>query len=111
MLMQVSPDRVWLLGASTGRLPAVKQFLSVVPVGKEIAFIYLQHKDNQQVDILLRMIETKTEWPARHGNTRQLIETGTVTLVFLQYETRLCKWGLILRFDSPWQGQYARPLY
>ncbi len=53
------------------------------------------------------MIETKTEWPTRHGNTHQLIETGTVTLVFPQYETRLCKWGLILRFDSPWQGQYA----
>ena len=102
MLMQPSADRVWLLGASTGGLPAVKQFLSAVPVSREIAFIYVQHIDNQQVDILMRMIETQTGWPTRHATTGQLIEPGTVTLVSPQYETRLCKRGWMLRFNSPW---------
>ena len=50
MLMQQSADRVWLLGASTGGLPAVKQFLSAIPVSKEIAFIYVQHIDEDDRD-------------------------------------------------------------
>jgi chemosensory pili system protein ChpB (putative protein-glutamate methylesterase) len=73
----------------------------------KIVFIYVQHIDNQQVDILMRMIETQTGWPTRHATTGQLIEPGTVTLVSPRYETRLCKRGWMLRFNSPWQGQYA----
>ena len=61
---------VWLLGASTGGLQAVKEFLSKVPVSKDIAFVYVQHIAEQQIDTLLRMIEKQTGWPSPSGCNR-----------------------------------------
>ena len=98
---------VWLLGASTGGLQAVKEFLSKVPVSKDIAFVYVQHIAEQQIDTLLRMIEKQTGWPAHQAATGQLIKPGTVTVISPEFETRLSKQGWMLCFSSRWQGHYA----
>lgn len=99
--------KIWLLGASTGGLQAVRQFLSNVPVTSDLAFVYAQHIAGQQINTVLRMIETQTGWPARELSTGQFIRPGTVTVISPQYETRLSKQGWILRFASSWRGHYA----
>lgn len=98
---------IWLLGASTGGLQAVQQFLSKVPVSNEVAFIYVQHIAVEQIDTLLRLIESQTGWPARQAVTGQLIKPGSVTLISPKFETRLSKQGWMLRFNSRWSGHYA----
>ena len=108
---QLKTDRdstkVWLLGASTGGLHAVRQFLNHVPVRNDLAFIYAQHIDVQQLAVVVKMIEKHTEWPARVSATGQFLKPGTVTIISPEVETRLSKQGWILRFSSPWQGRYA----
>ena len=98
---------VWLLGASTGGLQAVKEFLSKVPVSRDIAFVYVQHIAEQQIDTLLRMIEKQTGWPTHQAVTGQFIKPGTVTVISPEFETRLSKQGWMLCFNSRWQGHYA----
>ena len=108
--MRQSPQRakrVWLLGASTGGLEVVVKFLSQVPANNEIAFIYAQHIDAQQIETLQRILANQTNWPVRLAATGQTIAGGTVTLVSPRFDTRLCKSGWLLCFDSPWQGQYG----
>jgi len=102
-----SAKRVWLLGASTGGLMAIREFLSHIPVRDNLAFVYVQHIAVQQVATLLNMIEKHTGWPAREPSTGQFIKPGTVTLISPQFETRVSRQGWVLRFASPWQGQYA----
>ena len=99
--------KVWLLGASTGGLQAVRQFLSLVPVTPDLAFVYAQHIPGQQVATLLKMIESDTGWPAREPSTGHFIRPGTVTLISPQFETRISRQGWILRFNSAWRGDYA----
>ena len=99
--------KVWLLGASAGGLPAIRQFLSGIAPRDDIAFVYAQHIAVQQMAILLNMIENHTGWPARVPTTGQLIKPGTVTVISPEFETRISKQGWVLRFASPWQGQYA----
>ncbi|MGB1808292.1 MAG: chemotaxis protein CheB [Porticoccaceae bacterium] len=105
-LPPIRAKRVWLLGASTGGLEAVVQFLSQVEVSDEIAFVYAQHIAEEQIKPLLRIIANQTHWPVRLAATGQTIVPGTVTVVSPKFDTRLCKSGWLLRFDSPWQGQY-----
>ncbi len=99
--------KVWLLGASAGGLPAIRQFLSRIAPRDDLAFVYAQHIAVQQMAVLLKMIETHTGWPARVPSTGQLIKPGTVTVISPEFETRISKQGRVLRFASPWQGQYA----
>jgi chemosensory pili system protein ChpB (putative protein-glutamate methylesterase) len=106
-MQPVSAKRIWLLGASTGGLQAVKQFLAKVPVTSDLAFVYAQHIAGEQMATLLRMIETKTGWPARELSTGQFIRPGTVTVISPKFETRVSKRGWALRFASPWPGHYA----
>ena len=96
-----------MLGASTGGLQAVRQFLSNVPVTSDLAFVYAQHIGGQQMATVLRMIETQAGWPAREPSTGQFIRPGAVTLISPQFETRVSRQGWILRFGSSWQGRYA----
>ncbi len=98
---------IWLLGASTGGLQAVKQFLSNVPVSDDVAFVYVQHIAAQQIETVLRMIKNQTGWPARQAATGHLLTSGSVTVISPQFETRLSKQGWMLRFNSRWQGHYA----
>lgn len=99
--------KVWLLGASAGGLQAIRGFLSRIAPRDDVAFVYAQHIAAQQMAILLKMIETHTGWPARLPTTGQLIKPGTVTVISPEFETRISKQGWVLRFASPWRGQYA----
>jgi len=72
---------VWLLGASTGGLQAIRQFLSQISPRDDLAFVYAQHIGVQQVGVLLKMIETHAGWPARVPSTGEFIKPGTVTVI------------------------------
>jgi len=106
-MQRLNAKKIWLLGASTGGLQAVRQFLSNIPVTSDLAFVYAQHIPGQQIATVLRMIETQTGWPAREPFTGQFIRPGTVTLISPQFETRVSREGWILRFASSWRGHYA----
>ncbi len=106
-MQPLTGKRIWLLGASTGGLQAVRQFLSGVPPSDDLAFVYAQHIPGQQIATVLRMIETQTGWPAREPSTGHFIRPGTVTVISPQFETRVSREGWILRFASPWRGYYA----
>lgn len=101
------PEKVWLLGASTGGLAAIRQFLSAIPVRNDLAFVYAQHIGVQQLPVVMKMIETHGGWPAHEPSTGQMIKPGTVTVISPQFETRFSKQGWLLRFSSPWRGHYA----
>jgi chemosensory pili system protein ChpB (putative protein-glutamate methylesterase) len=106
-MQPLTGKRIWLLGASTGGLQAVRQFLSSVPPSDDLAFVYAQHIPGQQIATVLRMIETQTGWSAREPSTGHFIRPGTVTVISPQFETRVSREGWILRFASPWRGHYA----
>lgn len=100
-------SNVWLLGASTGGLQAVTSFLRQIPRELDVAFVYVQHIDGQQLGTLRRIIEDGSRWPVREACTSNYIQAGTVTLIPPQHETRIGKQGQLLRFTSPWRDTYA----
>lgn len=101
------PDKVWLLGASTGGLHAVRDFLKLVPPDQNIGLVYAQHIDAPQMATLQRMIESQTSWSARVAATGEQIAAGRVTLIPPDSETRISDRGQWLRFTSGWHGRYA----
>lgn len=100
-------EKVWLLAASTGGLKAVRDFLFLVPKDVNVALVYVQHINMQQLYPLVRMVEKQAGWQADVGDNGNKLEYGKVTVISPQFETRVSKDGNMLRFTSPWDGVYS----
>lgn len=78
---QPLPQHIWLLGASTGGPAAVKAFLQSLPVGLPVAFVYVQHIDDQYAASLEEMITRHSAYPAYVVKAGDMLAQGKTAVV------------------------------
>lgn len=107
-LQQAEPAPfVWVLAASTGGLAAVKTFLQALPANLNTAFVYVQHIDPSQVEVLQSMMARAGQYPCylvQHGD---VIRNQTIALVSANSCFDLLENGTFFDRCQPWPGVYS----
>lgn len=101
------PAEVWLLAASLGGLPAVKEFLDNLPQGLPLSFLYAQHIEPGFEARLPRAVGRHSQWPVRLAIHGQQLQSGEVVVVPTRQQLDFAADGRLLLLDQPWQGQYS----
>lgn len=100
------PDEVWVLAASTGGPAAVKLFLSELPLGLNIAFIYAQHID-QGFDVnLAQAISKGTKFSAILAVNGAVIANNQVLIIRPDEQAEVQANGSLVVNPKPWSGSY-----
>ncbi|BFM13416.1 chemotaxis protein CheB [Simiduia litorea] len=100
------PDEVWVLAASTGGPAAVKLFLSELPLGLNVAFIYAQHID-QGFDVnLAQAISKGTKFPAVLAVNGALVANNQVLIIRPDEQAEVQANGSLVVNPKPWSGSY-----
>jgi chemosensory pili system protein ChpB (putative protein-glutamate methylesterase) len=107
-LQQVSRARnLWVLAASTGGPAAVKAFLSQVPAGLDLAFIYVQHIDEGYTPTLIKMMAEAGAFRVELARQGAVVEPGVMIVVSARTSVELLENGTLMPSDRPWGGCYA----
>lgn len=104
---EVKARQVWVLAASTGGPAAVKDFLSALPPGLGIGFIYVQHIDRGFDETLASAVSKYSHYPAklvRHGD---VVEENVVGIVPPDKATEILENGTFEVSDQPWRAPYS----
>lgn len=99
-------EQLWVLAASAGGPAAVKRFLSELPPGLGLAFLYIQHIDTGYVDTLVRMMG-QTPYPAALASNGAVLQADRVLMVESERRVDLLDNGTLSVSDEPWAGPYA----
>lgn len=98
---------VWLLAASLGGLPAVKEFLDHLPVDLPLCLLYAQHIEPSFEAQLPQAVGRHSQWPVRLAEHGQSVQPGEVLVVPTEQQLEFSADGHVLLLDQPWQGQYS----
>lgn len=104
---QGSAKDVWVLAASTGGPAAVKQFLTALPEGLGVGFVYVQHIDTGFKDTLAQVMSRAGSYPARVVEHGSVIRPNEVAIVSPDYATELLANGSFVVNDRPWAAPYC----
>ncbi len=100
-------DSVWVLAASLGGPQAVKEFLDALPPNLDVAFIYVQHNqqdfDRVLADVLARHSHY-TSYVSHHGD---VLKKNRVALFPVDRETQVMPNGTVIVTDQPWPGKFT----
>lgn len=97
---------LWVLAASTGGPAAVKDFLSSLPPGLGVAFIYVQHIDTSYTGTLVRMM-SQSPYPAALASDGAVVQANQLLIVTACERVDLLDNGTVAIADEPWGGPYA----
>lgn len=98
---------VWVLAASTGGPSAVKQFLGALPANLPVAFIYVQHIEQDFHGTLSQVMAKDSHYPvyiAEHGD---IIESQAVALLTPDEWIDVSEDGTFYSHSQPWPGCYS----
>lgn len=98
---------LWVLAASTGGPAAVKAFLSRIPAGLDLGFIYVQHIDEGYTPTLIKMMSEASTWQVDLASQGMVVQPGSVTLVTARACVELLDNGTLMFVGRPWGGCYA----
>ncbi len=98
---------VWVLGASLGGPPAVKDFLDALPPGLPIAFVYAQHIDERFEETLSSTIGRHSAYELVTLQPNEPLLTGQVLVAPVKKQFDFSSAGLMTRVDKPWPGPYG----
>jgi len=98
---------VWILAASTGGPAAVKEFLSHLQPGLNIAFVYVQHIDANYVATLIKMMSTAGHYPAFLAGQGAVLQRNAIALINAEQSLEIVEDGTLLATGKPWGGPYA----
>lgn len=97
---------VWLLAASTGGPMAVREFVSALPPGLDIGFIYAQHIDPGYEDNLLKIFSDSGSYPAYSVQHGCLVRANALAIVPPQRSVDLLPNGTFIVNGHDWSGPY-----
>jgi chemosensory pili system protein ChpB (putative protein-glutamate methylesterase) len=97
---------VWVLGASTGGLDVVKEFLDVLPSGLDLALVYVQHIETQQNRVLANSIARNSDYKGRMAAHGDVLCVDTVTVVPSDKQLDILVNGTLAIRDHVWRGAY-----
>lgn len=100
-------EEVWVLGASTGGVEAVRDFLSALPAGLDVGFIYVQHIDKGYEQSLADMVDKHSEYPAYPVLHGDVIHPNTTAIVASDCHIEVQDNGTLSLTDQPWSGPYS----
>ena len=97
------PERVWIIGASTGGPPLVQSFVKAIPIGHPDAFVVVQHMPKGFTASFAARLARVAQVPVQEVNESMRMEAGSVYIAKagMQLEVRDLKEGphLVLRAD------------
>ena len=104
---EVKARQVWVLAASTGGPAAVKDFMSALPPGLGIGFIYVQHIDRGFDETLAKAISKYSHYPAKLVQHGDVVEENTVAIVPPDKATEILENGTFEVSNQPWRAPYS----
>ncbi|MFL0808246.1 MAG: chemotaxis protein CheB [Oceanobacter sp.] len=98
---------VWVLGASLGGPPAVKDFLDALPAGLPIAFVYAQHIDERFEETLSTTIGRHSAYNLVTLQENEPLRAGQVLVAPIKKQFAFSSAGLLLSTEKDWPGPYG----
>lgn len=98
---------VWLLAASLGGPPAVKDFLDALPHDLPLGFIYAQHIDPSFEQRLPQAVGRHSQWPVNMAREGDMVRCGEVVVVPIAHEMTFDEHGCMRLTDRPWPEPYS----
>ena len=98
---------VWILGASLGGPPAVKDFLDALPAGLPVAFVYAQHIDERFEQTLTTTIGRHSAYELVSIQNNEPLKVGQVLVAPVKYQFQFSNTGHVVLTDEEWPGPYG----
>lgn len=98
---------LWVLGASTGGVEAVREFLSALPPALEVGFIYVQHIDSGHEQSLADMVNKNSHYPAYPVLHGDVIHPSRTAIVSSDQHIVVQDNGTLSVTDELWSGPYS----
>lgn len=98
---------IWVLGASLGGPAALKRFLQAIPENLAVAFILVQHIDNNFIPVLHKILEEYSPLKVRAADSATELKTGEILLTPVEKKLTMVSSGLLLQMDIPWSLPYS----
>lgn len=98
---------LWVLGASTGGVEAVRAFFSALPAGLDVGFIYVQHIDSGHEQSLADMVNKYGHYPAYPVSHGDVIQPNRTAIVANDLHIMVQDNGTLSVTDQAWSGRYS----
>jgi chemosensory pili system protein ChpB (putative protein-glutamate methylesterase) len=105
--VSVGSSEVWVLAASTGGPAAVKDFLTQLPAALNIAFVYVQHINDGQIETLVKMMSNAGSYPVSIARQGLVLGNNTITLITPDRSVNIHDNGTVVMSKKPWAGYYS----
>ena len=96
-------EAVWILAASAGGVPAVSEFLAALTHVPRVAFIYAQHIEADQQDLLKAIGHVNRDLPCSLAVGRHWLNPGRVLIAPATCQLRFTNWGEVFSTREPWE--------
>lgn len=104
---QAKPVEYWVLAASMGGPDAVKTFLDHVSTDLPVCFIYAQHTNDQQGEILAQVLARSNELAIRALDKSGELIPGEVVIVPTEHQIAFKPSGVFKSSEEQWPSPYA----
>ncbi len=99
---------VCVLAASTGGPAAVKTFVDALPAGLDVAFVYVQHINQDYDQTLISMMSRDSHYPAYIASHGVVLRCGHLALIRPNEVLKVLENGTFSRsMDREWPGDYS----
>ncbi|WP_339670141.1 chemotaxis protein CheB [Dasania marina] len=99
-------EQVWVLAASLGGPAMIKRFLSALPQGLPIAFVYAQHIEANFDHYLSGGMGSEQAYPLQQIRTEHSLVAGETLVVPADAQLRFLPFGQVIKTTKAWQGPY-----
>jgi chemosensory pili system protein ChpB (putative protein-glutamate methylesterase) len=96
-------EAVWILAASAGGVPAVSEFLAALTHVPPVAFIYAQHIEADQQDLLKAIGHVNRDIPCALAIGRHWLNPGRILIAPATCQLRFTNWGEVFSTREPWE--------
>jgi chemotaxis response regulator CheB len=96
-------EAVWILAGSAGGVPAVSEFLAALTHVPRVAFIYAQHIEADQQELLEAIGHVNRDLPCALAVGRHWLNPGRVLIAPATCQLRFSNWGEVFSTREPWE--------
>lgn len=98
---------VWVLAASAGGPEAVLSFIKNVPSElKDVAFVYVQHMDENMAPPIVKSLERNTDWRVFYCNKAWTLYEQSIYVVSSTFQVEISEVGVLSPTQEAWPGPY-----
>jgi len=98
---------LWVLGASTGGVEAVRDFFTALPAALDVGFIYVQHIDRGHEHSLADMVNKSSYYPAYPVLHGDVIHPNRTAIIASDQHIIVQDNGTLSVTEEAWSGPYS----